>query len=277
MASSELRYPSRDYLGRLAVELPALWRHGRFQRSRINLSVPRDFPVAQGQALSTLLDELGMTVAHVHDGSQAVVDALWQRYTRAGDRIGRAALIELSADPTEMTITECGRSLACARFPFSGTQLDASAAKWLGISLAEAHRLRRRLGGAIWDREEHDDPTVRSMRDIVQPKLHELAEDIRDLAGEFGVDRLLFHGEEAACGVLCSSMANLIRLPWQFADVVSRLISETPGDNDQLCRQAGIDRRDPQPQWTRVVALALPPVESHVASSPVSPLHCDAA
>lgn len=236
------------------------------------------------------LDPVGM-----HGEFATTVRAFDPVHQRTGDLDTTTLYLDIGAASTNIIIAQ-GRDLAFARrIDLGGRAFDETVARQLGVSRAEAARLRLGIDGAVPDPVRApipvpvgagvgaEEPERRTGRlpggfggELAEqaavdaaPRRADLTEPIEILtdevqltlrhhasqAGGRRVNRAVFIGGQARHRGVCQAIARALRVPAQMADPM-QWVGRTGQE-----RTEGVDFRQPQPGWAVALGLCLSPTD----------------
>jgi type IV pilus assembly protein PilM len=223
---------------------------GEMRQEVIVVAAPRAAVTAQlAMARRAKLDVVGINVE-----SCAIVECFARLFRRASDQKRVILFVDLGYASTQVVMSHGRRIVFARNVGVAGRNFDEAIARSLGISAADASRIRREL-------DAEDDSDVRvvelhaCMAEAVEELIDELTQCLHYYESVFRnqtIERVIFLGGQATDRRLCRSIAQRLNLPAQIGDPLVRTGSSQPASAD-----GGIDRREPQPRWAVAVGLSL--------------------
>lgn len=236
-------------------------------------------------ASKSKIDVVGMNVE-----PKAIIDCFAHLYRRKNDADLTAMFIDIGAAGTRAFVARSGQLLFARAIPVGGDHITRSVATTMGIKVDESKLLRLNVcgvlaqaaaaqtenprssvpGGAAAGNESLSAPRLsgevlqqaqqveQASREILTKLVRELDLCRRYYEATFPnkpVDRLIFVGGEAKHRTLCQFVAQELGLPAQVGDPMARM-----GKNSIISPDSGIDRRQPQPNWSVAIGLSLGPI-----------------
>ena len=241
------------------------------------------------QQLLSVANKAKMDVVGMNVEPKAIVDCFGHLYRRKGDAELTAMFVDLGAASTRAFVARSGQLLFARAIPVGGDHITRAVSTALGIKIDEAKLLRLNVCGVLAQAAAAAAPAVagatappaplkpgdevlmqaKQVEDASRETLVKLVREL-DLCRRYyeatfpnkPVDRLIFVGGEAKHRTLCQFVAQELGLPAQVGDPMARM-----GKNSVISPDSGIDRRQPQPNWSVAIGLSLGPVSGAIEQS----------
>jgi len=201
----------------------------------------------------TMISRCKLEVVGLNIGSCAIVEC-FSRLFRPGESHNVVLYIDLGAASTHVVVAH-GNKLVFARNLAQGEiHIDQGVATGMGITPDQAHALRWELCGAGRG-DAAEDEFYRYIDEPLMALAHEINQCLHYYESAFRnqpVERIVFVGGGAYDKRLCQTLAQQLNLPAQIGDPLVRV--RRP---EGVKLPAGLDRREPQPNWAVAVGLSL--------------------
>jgi len=201
----------------------------------------------------TMVARCKLEVAGINIGSCAIVEC-FSRLFRPGDANHVVLYIDLGAASTHVVVAHGNKMVFARNLAQGEVNVDRAIAGGLGITPDQAHTLRWDIcrsgrGGSAEDEfYRHIDQPLMSLADEINQCLHYYESAFRN----HPVERIVFVGGGAYDKRLCQTLAQQLNMPAQIGDPLVRV--RRP---EGVKLPAGLDRREPQPNWAVAVGLSL--------------------
>ncbi len=239
------------------------------------------------------LDVVGMNVE-----ARAIVDCFSHVYRRKTDTAATNCFVDIGCTASRAIISRAGLIHFARIIPIGSEHLTRAVASAFDLSFDNARLLRFQLAQAQPSMDEHreqrtllpapsednhafplldsalqnaaavmpravpaDQDRARQVDQACRETLNHLVEEL-DLCRRYHestfpdkpLDRLIFVGGEARQRSLCQHIAREMQLAAQIGDPMVRMAR-----NARLDPDCGLDRRQPQPEWTVAIGLSMGP------------------
>ena len=247
--SGKLPYAVEDAVVRHVI-VGEVYGEGEAKQEVLTVSTPGSTLESYlAMARRAKLDVVGINVE-----SCAVVECFARLFRRESDS-GRTILyVDLGSVSTQVVLSRGPRIVFARNLAFGGEKFDRTVAEQKDISLEEANALRRYFQAGERNEAELEE-FYRALDEPVRAVAEELTQCLRYYESVFrnqGIERAIFVGGQAYDKRLCQAIAQRLNVPAQIGDPLIRVKRV-----DAVGLDAGLDRREPQPDWAVAVGLSL--------------------